>query len=148
MSDSGQKLPWYSGGLSFACIRCGNCCGGTPGYVWVSVPEIIQIAEHLRMEPSEFERLHVRRAERRRSLLEHENGDCEFLVRHADGKTGCRIHSVRPVQCRTWPFWKSNLDSRPAWKAAAKGCPGIGQGPHYPLPVIEAACAENGDLPL
>ena len=27
--------PWYRDGLRFACTRCGACCTGAPGYVWV-----------------------------------------------------------------------------------------------------------------
>ena len=27
--------PWYRDGLRFECTRCGHCCTGAPGYVWV-----------------------------------------------------------------------------------------------------------------
>ena len=42
---------------------------------------------------------------------------------------GCVIYPVRPAQCRTWPFWESNLRSRKNWDSIAEGCPGIGRGP-------------------
>ena len=27
---------WYRDGLRFECTRCGACCTGAPGYVWVT----------------------------------------------------------------------------------------------------------------
>jgi Fe-S-cluster containining protein len=110
--------------------------------------EIERIAEHLGMTPEAFNRRHVRRAGRGRSLLERPDGDCEFLERGADGATRCRIHAVRPVQCRTWPFWKSNLASPEAWQDAARGCPGIDRGQLHALPIIQTALRDNGRRPL
>lgn len=138
-----EPPPWYHAGLSFTCTHCGRCCGGAPGHVWVSPEEMNAIAEHLRLPLDQFQRRHTRRAERGRSLLEHADGDCEFLRRQADGKAYCGIYEVRPLQCRTWPFWKSNLRSLRAWKLTGRDCPGINQGTHHPLPVIQAALARN-----
>ena len=140
--------PWYQAGLRFECTRCGNCCGGAPGYVWVSTTEITQIADYRGLIREQFERQHVRRIGLAYSLLERENGDCEFLIRGADGLTGCAIHAVRPLQCRTWPFWESNLQSRRCWDATRKHCPGINRGEFHPLPVIEDYLARNAAAQL
>lgn len=151
MSDTAARattLPWYHAGLRFSCTRCGNCCGGAPGYVWVSVREIRAIAAYLDLSAAEFERHHTRTAGDRRSLLEHRNGDCEFLERHPDGKAGCRIHPVRPVQCRTWPFWKSNLESPETWKMVGRGCPGVDRGHLHALPVIQQQLYAGASRPL
>lgn len=148
VSGSKAAAPWYADGLQFACTQCGNCCSGAPGYVWVSPDEIDRIAGYRALAPADFARRHVRRVGMRHSLLERADGDCEFLERLADGKTRCTIHPVRPVQCRTWPFWKSNLESREAWAEVAQDCPGMNKGPHFPLPVIQAAVHENGRRPL
>ncbi|MCH7752933.1 MAG: YkgJ family cysteine cluster protein, partial [Planctomycetes bacterium] len=43
--DNGQ--PWYQDGLRFKCTGCGNCCTGSPGYVWVNQAEINALAAHL-----------------------------------------------------------------------------------------------------
>lgn len=140
--------PWYAEGLSFACTQCGNCCGGAPGFVWVSPEEVREIARFVGMDIAEFESRHTRSESGRRSLLERENGDCEFLDRDAGGKARCTIHPARPVQCRTWPFWKSNVQSRRAWDSAARNCPGMNGGEHHPLPVIQAALLRNDALRL
>ncbi|MEI8190170.1 MAG: hypothetical protein WCI75_10690, partial [candidate division NC10 bacterium] len=71
-----------------------------------------------------------------------------FLQRLPAGKTACTIHPVRPVQCRTWPFWKSNVASPESWSLAAADCPGIDRGDTHPVPFIEAALLENGSRPL
>ena len=33
--NADESAPWYRDGLRFTCTRCGNCCTGAPGYVWV-----------------------------------------------------------------------------------------------------------------
>jgi len=148
VSGSTSHAPWYLNGLRFQCSRCGRCCSGAPGYVWVTSDEINRIARFLALTPSDFQRRHVRRVGFGRSLLERPGGDCEFLQRAPDGATSCAIHPVRPVQCRTWPFWSSNLETRGAWTETATECPGIGRGPLHPLTAILAALNENGTRPL
>ncbi len=141
-------LPWYGDGLRFQCTQCGNCCSGAPGYVWVTPAETQPIAEFLGLTVAEFLDRHTRRTgSGRRSLLEKRDGDCEFLVR-SGGRTLCSIHPVRPVQCRTWPFWKSNLRSPETWAATGQHCPGIDKGPLHNAESIEAALRENGSRPL
>lgn len=137
------EAPWYAGGLAFSCTQCGNCCGGAPGYVWVTPREIEEIAAFIKMSAGDFLRKHTRVEDGKRSLLERPDGDCEFLVRDVGGKSRCSVHPARPMQCRTWPFWRSNLRSRSAWDSTAKGCPGMNTGQHHPLPVIQEALARN-----
>lgn len=116
--------PWYQDGLRFQCTRCGHCCTGAPGVVWVNDEEIEAIAEFRGEEPGRFIALHTRPVNRRRSLRERENGDCIFW----DKEQGCTIYSVRPRQCRTWPFWESNMQTPETWKRTCDFCPGSGQG--------------------
>src|SRR5262245_43939375 len=115
---------WYQDGLRFSCTRCGKCCTGTPGYVWVNDEELAAIAE-FRNEPlEEVIGLYTFQEGRRRSLREKANGDCVFY----DKEAGCTIYPVRPRQCRTWPFWESNVVTPEAWEATCEVCPGSGQG--------------------
>lgn len=128
--------PWYHQGLQFECTQCGNCCTGAPGYVWVNQEEIAAMAV-LVNAPSipEFEKQYVRRVGVRKSLREYDNGDCVFF----DGKSRkCTVYSARPRQCRSWPFWDSNLRSPQAWAETCQVCPGSGQGQLHQIESIEA----------
>lgn len=129
---------WYQDGLAFQCTGCGNCCSGDPGVVWVDQEEILQIAEYTGMTETELRLRNTRRVGRQISLTERDNGDCSFLDK---GSRRCTIYPVRPKQCRTWPFWNSNLESREAWAEASKGCPGMGQGNFIPLEEIQRQAA-------
>jgi hypothetical protein len=127
---------WYRDGLKFTCTQCGDCCTGAPGYVWVNSDEIDEMVRLTGAESrSEFERQYVRRIGVRKSLKEHSNGDCVFF----DPETRkCNVYQARPRQCRSWPFWDSNLRSPEAWKQTCEVCPGSGSGNLVPLEGIEA----------
>lgn len=58
------------------------------------------------------------------SLKEKQNFSCIFL-----GEDGCKVYSVRPTQCRTYPFWKTIIDEEGGWEKEGAECPGIGHGP-------------------
>ncbi|MEW4528610.1 YkgJ family cysteine cluster protein [Maioricimonas sp. JC845] len=139
---STDDAPWYREGLQFSCTQCGNCCTGSPGYVWVTEEEIAAIAEYLEKPIGEIRLMHTRPVGRRTSLREFANGDCTFF----DGRTrGCMIYPVRPVQCQTWPFWKSNLSSPEAWDEVGRTCPGVGRGDFVSLDEITRQ-AERVDI--
>ncbi len=128
---------WYAGGLRFKCTQCGRCCSGSPGYVFVTKKEIERIATFLGREGRGLTTRHLRRVGLRRSLTEEaSSGDCCFLQR-AEGKPTCRIYPVRPLQCRTWPFWKCNLKSPDAWTEASLNCPGMNNGKLHDFDRIE-----------
>jgi len=129
--------PWYREGLRFRCVRCGNCCTGAPGYVWVNKQEIAAMAEALGMSVARFEARFVRQVGVRKSLIELKGGDCIFYDRPS---RRCRVYRVRPRQCRTWPWWASNLRSPETWAEMAESCPGANHGPLIPLETIEAEC--------
>jgi len=128
---------WYKDGLSFTCTQCGNCCSGPPGYVWTTKEEIKKIARFLGNKTPWLDREHLRRVGLRYSLTEKPDGDCIFLERK-DSKALCSIYPVRPLQCRTWPFWTVNLRSRAAWEQASSSvCPGMNSGKHHTFVQIE-----------
>jgi Fe-S-cluster containining protein len=141
-----SESTWYSDGLSFTCTQCGNCCTGAPGFVWISDVELKRLAAHLKISTHDVVELYGRRVGTRISLQERRNErgqhDCVFL-KELPTKSGgvrrvCTIYPVRPLQCRTWPFWDGNLASKRNWKSAAKGCPGMNKGRSYTLEQIES----------
>jgi len=136
-----NKEPWYKDGLQFECQRCGGCCAGSPGQVWVTEAEITRIADYLEMAREKFRRRYTEEFEDRgRCLKERANYDCIFYNR----KEGCVIYQCRPRQCRTWPFWRWNLETRDRWRYTSMDCPGIGQGKYYSLEEIEARANYDG----
>ena len=134
-----RKTPWYSGGLAFECQGCGGCCAGPQeGYVWVTQDDVEAIAAHLRITLQEMMDKHVRRVGRRMSLKEvTKTKDCVFLDTDCDGERACRIYTFRPTQCRTWPFWESNLGDTDDWAMAGVRCIGINRGKLHSLEEIE-----------
>lgn len=130
--------PWYRDGLRFECTGCGDCCTGAPGFVWVNRAEIEALAERLGLAPVEFEERFVRKVGVRRSLVEHSNGDCVFF----DGATRrCTVYEQRPRQCRTWPFWESNVATPEDWADTCRACPGSGRGQLFTVEQIAASVA-------
>lgn len=122
---SAMRRPWYPEGLRFSCTQCGDCCTGRPGYVWVSPSEVEAIATLLEISLEEMAKRYLRNVGSRVSLIERPNGDCVFY------SSGCTIYPVRPVQCRTFPFWPENLRTAADWGEAASECPGMGKGRLY-----------------
>lgn len=141
---------WYADGLNFTCTECGNCCTGGPGYVWISHEEIERLADHLKLSPQEVVDRYCRKINGRFSLKERRtpegNYDCIFLTElppdpehpRAEPKRICAVYAARPLQCRTWPFWKENLSSKRQWNHAARRCPGMNQGRRFSVKQIHA----------
>lgn len=125
--------PWYKDGLRFQCTQCGNCCTGAPGYVWVNRDEVAALAAEVHMEVDAFLKQYVRKVGARMSLVEYANGDCVFFD---NVKRTCNVYQARPRQCRTWPFWHSNVCTAEAWRQTCEVCPGSGQGALVPLEKI------------
>ena len=139
MDNARQKIknvmdniqPWYKGGLMFECQRCRRCCRGEPGVVWVNEREMDEIASFLGITRESFARNYIRSINGRLSLIEYGSGDCVMY------DNGCRIYSVRPCQCRTFPFWTSNLENREGWEKLKKTCPGVGKGKLHAFKTIQ-----------
>ena len=134
-----SKEAWYSDGLRFECTQCGDCCSGSEGYVWVNQEEIDVMANRIGMDSAAFEEQFVKRVGVRRSLKERPGGDCVLL----DPQTRkCTAYEERPRQCKTWPFWQSNIRTPEAWAEAAQACPGCNKGDLVPLEQIVEQAAK------
>lgn len=140
MNDQ-KNQPFYDTGLQFECQKdCANCCGGSPGYVWLSGEDVTRISRHLDLNVPEFIEKYTKDVDGDLSLrdIEEDNWNCIMLQ---DDK--CSIYDVRPIQCRTYPFWPYNISTRKRWVKAADSCPGIGIGRHYSRKEIEEISRED-----
>ena len=61
--------------------------------------------------------------QKRLSLIEKTNYDCIFW-----NNGGCEIYEARPLQCRSYPFWKPFLINKQSWDGEALSCPGMNNG--------------------
>ena len=106
-----------------ACEKCeGNCCIGESGYIWVNPQEILEISEFLNLSLDKFYDKYLKKVKYRFSLKEIEyNGGYRCIFFDLKERR-CGIYSVRPTQCRSFPFWdhfKTNI------KEVQRECPGI-----------------------
>lgn len=117
---------FFDQGILFECQKCGACCSGAPGTVYVYKSEIEKIARYLSLRVSSFLDKYLYPFKGDYSVREYPDGRCPFF------QDGCTIYPVRPGQCRTFPFWFENLRSPEKWRKVSKECPGIGRGRYYP----------------
>ncbi len=130
---------WYSKGLKFKCTECGGCCTGGPGAVWISEEECAALAAHFNLSYADFLRLYTRMIGDKRSLIEDpRNYDCVFLKNKK-----CSVYSLRPKQCRTFPWWAHNLRSPQDWIEAGQLCEGIN---HPDAPVVPFEVISNSSI--
>jgi uncharacterized protein len=114
--------------LRFSCQPgCTRCCD-RPGFVYITEDDIRRAADFLGVSPEEFERRYVYRTRHTRRLRKPKHAQCDFLT-----ATGCRIHPVKPTQCRAFPFWPELVESVEAWRQTAEYCPGVGTGRLYQI---------------
>jgi Fe-S-cluster containining protein len=127
-------------GLQFSCSACGDCCTGDPGHVWVNDEEVAALAAAREMSVVAFEKEYLRKIGSRRSLFERFNGDC--ILFDAE-KRRCTVYAARPTQCRTCPFWPSNVENAEAWSDTCEECPGAGAGELHSVESIRARLKEH-----
>ena len=107
-----------------ACETCGGaCCTGASGYIWAKYPEIEKMAEFLELTVEDFATMYLKKVKHRYSIIEKkldsENYACIFFNEELKQ---CSIYSVRPRQCRTFPFWETFKNNK---AEVSKECPGI-----------------------
>jgi len=117
---------FFDQGLKFECTGCGACCSGEPGQVYMNEGEVAKLAAFLNEEVAAVKERDLYQIDAGYGIKERNNGDCYYLK---DNK--CSVHSVRPTQCRTYPFWWEVMRSENKWQKEAEFCPGIGLGKKY-----------------
>jgi len=124
--------------LRFECqAGCTECCTQR-GFVYLTETDLARVAGFLGITPAAFERQYVYRTSKRLRLRVPRDAQCHFLR-----EDGCSIHSVKPTQCRIFPFWPELVESRREWKKTARYCPGMGKGP---LVQIESARTQAAEM--
>lgn len=128
--------PFYKEGLKFSCQRCSNCCGKTPGFVYLSKNDLLKLCEFFKCDIKSFVEKYCRWADYYEgatvlALMEQKNYDCIFL------ENGCTVYDARPIQCSTYPFWSWMVADKETWNDVAKDCPGMNQGKIYDEDFIE-----------
>ena len=118
---------FYDKGLRFECQMCRYCCSAEPGFVYLTKNDIDRASKALSVSFDEFISRYCRLINFGSyslvSLQEHSNFDCIFLT-----PAGCGIYEARPLQCRTYPFWKNVMENEGNWENEGRSCPGIGKG--------------------
>jgi len=107
---------------SFECTKCGKCCvaSGKRVLLVVSDDEAAGMAMCLNMTPEQFAETFLDQS--RMKLCA--DGSCPML----DPETNlCRTYEARPEQCRTFPYWPSNLKNGGFTPAVRELCEGIGE---------------------
>jgi Fe-S-cluster containining protein len=130
-------------GLRFSCTQCGQCCTGSPGYVWLSAQDLDALCVRFGLAQNDFIRRYcvvVDTGEGRAVSLQEKAGyDCIFLE---NGR--CSVYEFRPIQCKTYPFWEEIIANEKSWHEEARYCPGVGNGPMIaPEEIAERAIARR-----
>ena len=133
--------------LRFECTGCGECCTnrGEYAYVYVGDREARALGKLLDLSLREFEKRYTFIDEDGWSQLKMDEGRCIFL----DPATKrCNAYGARPVQCRTFPFWRNMVD-RGRWTDEARNlCEGIGRGRLYSIEEAEDRMVEMEESDL
>jgi len=141
-----NQTPFYASGLRFSCTRCSACCRYESGYVFLSEQDIGLLAAELKTDYAGFIKTYCRwvkdQGRECLSLKEKTNYDCIFW------DSGCTMYHVRPLQCRTFPFWQSIVASAREWNLAGTGCPGINSGDLHAKEAINACIEMRADQPV
>ena len=133
---------FYRDGIRFECQGDGKCCltRGRYGHVYLSFNDRRRLAAHHRMSLSEFTALYTKKADGLYELR-YTGKDCPFLQ-----EKRCRVYDARPWQCRTWPFWPENMNSRVWEKEVVSWCPGAGKGRLYTAKEVENILKKKQDV--
>jgi Fe-S-cluster containining protein len=125
-------------GVRFTCQpNCTRCCE-VSGFVYLSEDDLQRAAQFLNITAKQFEKRYVIRYRHVLRLRKPARGQCHFL-----NSQGCGIHPVKPTQCRLFPFWPELVESRKAWAAESKKCPGMNKGE---LIQIGTACETASEM--
>lgn len=128
--------------FSFKCQDCGDCCRHEPGFVLILDKEIRRISKFLKIPSTQFlqdycypfgqieisidGKIDKTKFKQIYSLKEKDNFDCIFWEKKNEKNScGCNIYNVRPLQCRSYPFWLSSFNDKESFNQNIKRCRGF-----------------------
>ncbi|MFQ5632044.1 MAG: YkgJ family cysteine cluster protein [bacterium] len=133
MTEKSKYVPnpktfyYREGGLRFSCKpQCAACCKIT-GRVEITENDISQMATHLGIAADKFRQQYTKKDNEQLLLQERSDDSCVML----STKDKCMVYPVRPLQCRTYPFWDEVLANDFTWLLEKGFCPGIDEGKRY-----------------
>lgn len=115
-----------------ACSLCSaKCCRGRSGNIWVNATEIRNICDIfdinlidgiVRFFEKKDNRYSIRECIDNNCMNNGQTGSYGYRCIFLDNLNKCSIYSVRPRQCRTFPFWehfRNDMDQ------LRNECPGV-----------------------
>jgi len=135
-TQNGPAAPWYKNGLRFQCRQCGACCSVDDAYVWVTAEDIKRLSAYFGMGEETFRRKYVKHVDGSTVLHEGDGTPCILFENNR-----CSAYPARPFQCRSFPFWRENIESEEHWREGTHVCPGVNAGRLYTLEEIERISA-------
>ena len=108
--------------FQFNCTGCGDCCRGG-GNVYFSDDELQDLKEYLKLNDEKWKLLKNQLIRFKKNGLNVHSSPKACIFINAENK--CRIYPVRPLQCRSYPYWPSVFESRKELVLHMKKCPGF-----------------------
>jgi Fe-S-cluster containining protein len=132
----------YKNGIRFKCQGSGNCCVSREsyGFVYLSNKDIIRFSKYFKLSLKKFQDKYCQITDGFIHLIEKKKleGNCIFLK-----DKRCSVYEGRPSQCRTWPFWNENMNSKIWSENISINCPGVGKGKVIKAKAIEKFLKED-----
>lgn len=122
-NKSDQKMPEIQDRILsvFVCQQCGNCCKIAGGYVYITLPEMQEMARYFGINEIDFLDRFVRKEDGRLLISSPRHRPACFL----NLENRCTIYAVRPSACRTYPDWAYVFRSWEAFLQETDACPGL-----------------------
>ena len=122
---------WEKESPRFECQPdCFKCCT-KPGIVYFDKSSIENASKITNLSTTRFRKEFLIRNNGQWVHEVEDENPCAFLTHE-----GCSIHFGKPIQCRSYPFWRENMTSKAMWKLVSGFCPGIDTGPHIVVATI------------
>ena len=132
----------YTNGVRFKCQGSGNCCVSRDsyGFVYLSDKDLIRFSKYFNLSLKKFKDKYCQITNGFIHLIEKNEleGNCIFLQNKR-----CSVYKGRPSQCRTWPFWNENMNSKVWSEDISINCPGVGKGKIIKTKTIEKMLKED-----